>query len=89
MNTPVCQTCVHYRRHYVLDDQSCIPVDCGHCTYPRIKHREPGCRACGNYELRTVPPALPDRESVVHFLTKDLLQYILSLRLPPEAKDGG
>ena len=46
MTEPCCKTCVHYFRHYILDRQRCTPIDCGHCGYPRIKHREPNHRAC-------------------------------------------
>lgn len=83
MNLTYCKTCVHYRRHYTLDNQSCTAVDCGHCTYPRTKHRLPEHPACSYFELRTAPPALPDRDRVIHYLTTELLQYILSLDLPP------
>ena len=89
MNTPKCQTCVHYRRHYLLDSQGCTATNCGHCVFPRTKHREPGHPACSKYILQTVPPALTDWGSVVHFLITELLQYILSLGLPPTHMDNG
>ena len=73
---------MHYRQHYILDEQCCTPINCGHCTYPRLKHREPNTHACSYFELRTTPTALPDRNSVIHFLTTELLQHILSLELP-------
>lgn len=81
-----CKDCTHYRQHHVLDEQSCTAVDCGHCIYPRQKHRKPDARACSYYELRMNPAAMPDRERVVQFLTEEMLQYILSLNLPPEMK---
>ena len=84
MNNSTCKNCAHYRQHYIIDEQSCTTVDCGHCIYPRIKHRQPRHPACGHYVCRTIPPALPSRERVVHYLTTELPQYILSLDLPPE-----
>ena len=84
MNNFVCKNCIHYRQHYIMDEQSCTAVDCGHCVYPRTKHRQPKHPACDHYVHRPVPPALPSREQVVHYLTTELLQYILSLDLPPE-----
>lgn len=86
MNEPVCKTCIHYRQHYVLDEQRCTSVNCGHCIYPRVKHREPNTKACQHYDQRTEPPSLPDRNHVLHFLTTEFLQYILNLDLPPEQK---
>ena len=84
MIVSTCRTCTHYRQHYVLDELGCIAIDCGHCTYPRLKHREPENKGCQHYVLRLVPLTLPDRESVVRFLTGELLQYILRLNLPEE-----
>lgn len=86
MNSDICKNCVHYRQHYILDEQRCASVNCGHCVYPRIKHREPHAKACSYYELRTMPNSLPDQDRVMHFLTTELLQYILSLDLPLDLK---
>lgn len=79
----VCKTCVHYRQHYILDEQRCTPIACGHCVFPRLKHREPSTPACHRYQLSSVPPSLPDRDRVISFLATELLQYILNLDLPP------
>lgn len=87
MTEPRCKTCVHYFRHYILDRQRCTPIDCGHCGYPRIKHREPNHRACDRYELRKEPPNLPDRDRVIHYLTTEFLQFVLEHALPPEIDD--
>ena len=42
-NDTRCANCRHYMRHYVFMPESngYIPVDCGHCMYPRIKYRRP------------------------------------------------
>ncbi len=50
----VCANCINYHAHYttgVLDGKihSTI-VNCGHCHYPRIKHRAPGTAACKHFE---------------------------------------
>ena len=84
MDTPICKNCTHYHQHYILDDQRCAAVNCGHCTYPRLKHREQTHPGCTHFQPRATPCPLPDRGQVIHFLTTDLLQYILSLDLPPE-----
>lgn len=88
MNTPTCKTCKHFTQHYTLDEQTCMPVDCGHCCYPRLKKRVPDTPACANYEL-CEKAKLPDRDGVIHYLATKLLDHILSLELPPELEKGG
>ena len=84
MEINVCKNCEHFQQHYVIDDQNYFTVHCGHCTYPRTKNRKPQTKACQYFTQRTIPPRLPDRKSVVHFLTTKMLQHILELPLPPE-----
>ena len=79
----MCKSCRHFRQHYILDEQSCRSVNCGHCTQPRLKHRRPRQPACAFY-APCDPQALPDRREVIHYLTTDFLQHILQLELPPE-----
>ena len=83
MEAVKCKTCQHFHQHYILDRQSCRAVNCGHCTHPGLKHRKPEQPACSLYAPGTGPD-LPDRLEVIHYLTVDLLQYILQLELPPE-----
>ena len=89
MDKKQCKNCIHFYQHYILDEQRCTAVNCGHCSYPRPKHRKPENRGCDHYQERTQPPGLPDRKAVIDFLTTDLLRYILSLELPPEEISGG
>jgi len=43
-----CANCVRWHRHYAAADPACVPycmppyvpTPCGHCTYPRLKHRK-------------------------------------------------
>ena len=86
MDTPYCETCTHFKQHYYLDDQYCTALDCGHCTYPRLRHRKASAPACKHYVVRDKPPRLPDRHGVIHFLTVKMLEHILTLELPPEIK---
>ena len=85
MESQICKNCEFFLQHYILDEQRCTPINCGHCRYPRLKHREPGHRACSNFKLRNLPAAVPDRDRVLRFLTTEFLQYVLSLDLPPES----
>ena len=44
-----CTQCVHYRRHYVFICGHYGEAMCGHCTYPRLKHRTPDTPACAHF----------------------------------------
>ena len=84
MDSMCCKVCVYFRQHYILNEQRGTTVNCGHCIYPRIKHRSPESPACGHFEKREDPLSLPDQERVIDYLTTDVLRYILDLKLPPE-----
>lgn len=84
MECQTCKDCTHFFQHYVLDEQSCTAVNCGHCKYPRLKNRAPHTPACEHFALREAPAPYPDRDAVTHFLTTEVLQYILRLELPPD-----
>lgn len=83
MKEETCKHCKYFYQHYVVDDMRRTPVNCGHCSKPRLKHRRPNTRACGNFREREGDVPLPDRPRVIDFLTVDMLEYILSLKLPP------
>jgi hypothetical protein len=40
-NEEVCANCKHYHMHYIKDFRGMTVCMCGHCVYPRIKHRKP------------------------------------------------
>ena len=90
MKKPVCSYCIHFNQHYILDSQRCTTVNCGHCTYPRIKPRKPDSPACEHFEECTERD-LPKREQVISFPTTEFLEAILKKPLPPEiaGKDEG
>lgn len=47
MAEPTCKDCQHFRQHYVFFLETRYdPVPCGHCVYPRLKHRRPDTFAC-------------------------------------------
>ena len=85
MSEKQCNECKYFHQHYILDSQRCATVHCGHCTYPRIKHRKPDAPACAYFE-RCAERDLPDRNQVISFLTTTFLEEILKLQLPPEVK---
>lgn len=52
-NERCCINCKHFIRHYVRQLGVCgggfVPINLGHCTYPRCKDRRAE-QACGNYD---------------------------------------
>lgn len=40
---PACLSCEHFRQHYTRNPETLcyMWVNCGHCTFPRLKHRKP------------------------------------------------
>ena len=83
MENAKCGTCHHFRQHYRVDKRGYRTVACGHCTALRSKHRKPAQMACSLYILQQSSD-LPDRQEVAHFLTIEVLQFILQFELPPE-----
>ena len=86
MDDQTCKTCAHFHQHYTLEPSRCSPIPCGHCSFPRLKHRKPHTTACKHY-LQADIKSLPDREKVLAFLTVDMLQHIMQLSLPPIVED--
>ena len=41
MEEPYCAQCIHYVPHYIKFGENLFDlIRCGHCTYPRKKHRD-------------------------------------------------
>ena len=40
-DVPMCVNCRYYYLHYIYSAKRYLPVDCGHCTEPRLKTRQP------------------------------------------------
>ena len=75
------ETCVHYRRHYTIDQRKIFRVYCGHCTYPRVRTKRPDAKACEHYWMsEPVEKAFVTKE----YLSKFLLEYMMNLELLPE-----
>ena len=86
-NSPTCKTCTHFKQHYILTEYDGFAIPCGHCVRARFKHTRPEHQACVHYAVRTEPLSLPDRTAAIRFLTTDVLDRILEMRLPPEVHD--
>ncbi len=81
MSTNMCNTCVYYQQHYAFDKRRIFRVYCGHCTFLKGKRKKPDSNVCENYV-----PAEPDEAAFAtkEYLSKTLLEYVLSLELLPE-----
>ena len=82
MEKNTCGQCGHFRRHYVLDEQLCTAVCCGHCVFPRLKNRRPDTPACGSFVAGEQQGPLSK-----HFLTMELIRWVQSLEFPPEIRE--
>ncbi len=84
MDAGFCNTCVHFRQHYTLNNGKIFRVYCGHCTYGKVRTKRPDAKACENYILsESATNAFVLRE----YLSKALLEYMLKLELLPEIDD--
>ena len=81
-----CKECQYYRQHYTLDKRKIFRVYCGHCTLGRPKRKLPDTKACEDFIFDT---AQEDAFASKEYLSKELLQYVLSLDLLPEIEGRG
>ncbi len=81
MDKMVCKNCAHFHQHYALDERRIFRVYCGHCMLRCSKKKQPDTAACDSFT-----PAPPDENAFAtkEYLSKQLLQYLLCLDLPPE-----
>lgn len=83
MNDQSCKDCRFFLQHYILDEQSCTAINCGHCTHRRLKHRQPDTPGRSHFLPRGTPPPMP---ATKHFLSLELLRWVQSLDFPPEVR---
>ena len=81
-----CSKCKYYLQHYVLNSRKLFRVHCGHCVLNRGKQKRPDTKACESF----VPGVnMKDAFASKEYLSKELLQYVLSLELLPEIEECG
>ena len=81
MEQRTCRTCIYYRQHYSLNQRQIFQVYCGHCTNQRTKTKRPDSKACENYtQVKQGEEPFVTKE----YLSKALLEYMLSMDLLPE-----
>lgn len=85
MDKLICKNCTHFYQHYTFDKRHIFRICCGHCSFPKVKKKLPDTKACENFI-----PAPPDEDAFAkkEYLSKELLQYLLSLELLPEIEDA-
>ena len=52
MKETYCKDCTHFRQHYIRFGYRYDVVSCGHCVYPRLKHRKPNNETCAHFRPR-------------------------------------
>ena len=58
MQEPYCAQCIHYCPHYIKFGENLYDlIRCGHCTFPRKKHRDAYVKVCANFQ--PIPPTAP------------------------------
>ena len=84
MSETTCSACMYFKQHYALDERTIFRVYCGHCTCQRVKPKRPDTKICKNYIQKK-----PDENAFVskEYLSKKLMDYMLSLELLPTIKD--
>ena len=85
MNHKQCKDCRQYIQHYTFNDHLLFRVNCGHCVLPEMrKTKRPDTKACNQFEPRD-----PEENAFVtkEYLSKPLLERVLSMELLPEIKD--
>ena len=79
-----CKSCKYYRQHYTMDARKIFRVHCGHCTFDRVRRKQPDTQACDHYVAGTSQEeAFASKE----YLSKELLRYLLCLELLPEVEE--
>lgn len=85
MKDAVCKNCVYFRQHYVISDDRLFRVFCGHCVKEKVRSKKPDAKACDHFLA-----GAPEEEAFAtkQYLSKRLLEYILSMDLLPEIGDA-
>ena len=84
MNNQCCANCHYYLQHYTIDTRKIFRVYCGHCTFSQPKRKKPDAKVCENFTPGT---AQEDAFVSKEYLSKELLQYLLTLELLPQIQD--
>ena len=84
MEDTICKECRYFIQHYGLCDGQLFRIFCGHCTFSRTKRKLPDAKACVHFAPGSADSAQYVSKS---YLTKELLNHVLSLELLPEIRE--
>ena len=80
MDVKECKDCKYFLQHYILSERGLTRVFCGHCTFSGAKSKRSYAKCCEHY-VEGVPDT--ERFASKEYLTKALLEYVLSMELLP------
>lgn len=80
MEEKLCGSCEHFQQHYALSGNKLFRVYCGYCLFARPKRKNFDTPACSNYKTGST---IIEGFASMEYLTKTLLQHVLSLPLFP------
>ena len=85
MSNETCESCKHFHQHYSLKNGILMRVHCGHCIFPRVKHKRPCSKICEHFI-----PGVPDEEiyATQKYLTKEMIRKLFNMEFFPLAKDA-
>lgn len=53
MKEATCADCTYFCQHYIYFlEMRYDTIPCGHCIYPRLKHRKPNTLACVHFKRK-------------------------------------
>ncbi len=84
MTNETCATCKHFHQHYSLKDGILTRVYCGHCTFPRVKHKRPCNKTCPHYVRGTADEEI---YATKKYLTREMIRQLFNMEFFPFAKD--
>ena len=81
MNGSYCAQCIHYIPHYIKFGENLYDlIRCGHCTFPRKKHRDAYAKPCPHFQK---PPEKPVPANTKESCRSILLAFSNSLCYNP------
>lgn len=84
MSEPQCKDCQYFIQHYIISEGKICRIFSGHCIHSKSSHKRSHNPACKHF-LPGTPPE--DDFATKTYLSKKLLEYILTLDLLPEIQD--
>ena len=84
MSKPTCKTCLYFHQHYTLKGGKLLRIFCGHCIFPKVKHKDPHTQACDHY---TPGDADENAFASKKYLTKEMIRQLFEMEFLPQIDD--